>query len=266
MAVLAAAIVPPVALVALLQFAKTGYTLAYLPAAAIALALPVGALVRREPRRRGGPRATANGSRTWSPVWLVLVLVAVAGAVAVNTERFVAGTGVLPQRWVTTDTGLWLRQTRYEAPYGSTADTIRTADTIDAGLAALRGSFDPGSDVVVLDTLDTGGAYFRNAGWALPSARVALLQPDHYLYNELDGTLYYQPGPDVEVGPGGSVLLVASPMLPGLSTLVTEGFAYPVPLLRPIGDLRAYRLPAGTSILGTRVVTSAGPRPLGRGI
>ena len=50
-AVLAAAIVPPVLLVALVQFAKGGYLLAYLPAAVIALLLPLAALNRRAPGR-----------------------------------------------------------------------------------------------------------------------------------------------------------------------------------------------------------------------
>ncbi len=51
-AVLGAAIVPPMLLVALVQFAKGGYLLAYLPAAVIALLLPVGALNRPRPEPR----------------------------------------------------------------------------------------------------------------------------------------------------------------------------------------------------------------------
>ena len=60
-AVLAAAIVPPVLVVALVQFAKGGYLLAYLPAAVIALLLPLGALNRR-----------ASGGSGSSTVWLTV--------------------------------------------------------------------------------------------------------------------------------------------------------------------------------------------------
>ncbi len=52
-AVLGLALVPPILLVALVQFAKGGYLLAYLPAAVIALLLPLGALTRTLPGQDG---------------------------------------------------------------------------------------------------------------------------------------------------------------------------------------------------------------------
>ena len=57
--ILGAAIVPPVLLVALVQFAKGGYLLAYLPAAVIALLLPA---------RRAQPAIT--GARPVATTWL----------------------------------------------------------------------------------------------------------------------------------------------------------------------------------------------------
>ena len=89
-AILTAAILPPVAIVALVQFAKGGYLLAYLPAAVIALLLPLSALTRQVRRRGAAPR--------YSRFWLVLTSVAVAGLVALGTQRFLDGNGVLPQR------------------------------------------------------------------------------------------------------------------------------------------------------------------------
>ncbi len=64
-AILLAAIVPPVLIVSLLEFGKAGYMLAYLPAAFIALLLPVGALVRRPPSP--GAHSPSRGS-AYSPV------------------------------------------------------------------------------------------------------------------------------------------------------------------------------------------------------
>ena len=120
--------------------------------------------------------------------------------------------------------------------------------------------------MVVFNTVDGGQNIYRNAGWALPGDRVALIQPGGLLYNQLQGALYYASGATVDVGPSGSALLVASPALPGLAALVTEGRALPVATPQPIGGYRVWRIPPGTTILGVRVVATAGPRPLGTGI
>ena len=87
-AILAAAIVPPVALVALVQFAKGGYLLAYLPAAVISL------LARCSCRRRFG--APVGARRV---VWLVVTSLGVGAVAALGTQRFLDGNGVLPRRW-----------------------------------------------------------------------------------------------------------------------------------------------------------------------
>jgi hypothetical protein len=248
-AVLGAAIVPPMALVALVQFAKGGYLLAYLPAAVIALLLPLAALNRG--RWRG---------------WMAITTLGVVVIAALGAQRFLDGDGVLPQRWVVLSGGLWFQQTRYQAPYADTRATIRSADAIDTALRGLDPSVDPGRDVVVFDTIDDGGAIYRNAGWALPDDRVALVSPGAVVYNQLDGALYYASGDTVELGPSGSAYLVASPALPGLASLIARGEARPVPTPRPIGDLGVWRIFPGTGILGVQVVATAGLRPLGQGI
>ncbi|MBV8463421.1 MAG: hypothetical protein JO368_09010 [Acidimicrobiales bacterium] len=257
--ILAAAIVPPMALVALVQFAKGGYLLAYLPAATIALLLPVAATFR-------SVRVRAE----W--IWLALASVGVAAVVLLGAQRFLDGQGVLPASWTSDPSvthGLWLRQPRYQAPYADTRSTIRQADAADAGLAALRPALRADADVLVLDTVDGGGNIYRNAGWALPHIRVALLLPGGVQYNELEGSLYYTRGrtaATVAVGPPGSALLLASPALPGLQSLVASGAAVAVPLPRPIGGYRAWRVRPGAAVLGVPVVARAGPRPLGTGI
>jgi len=258
-AILGAAILPPVAIVALVQFAKGGYLLAYLPAAVIALLLPLSALTRQARRRGSAPRP--------SRFWLVATSLAVAGLVALGTQRFLDGNGVLPQRWLKATTGgLWLQQARYQAPYADTRASITGADAIDTALAGLAPSVDPARDVVVFDTVDGGANIYRNAGYALPNVRIALIQPDGVLYNQVHGALYYAKGNSVATAPSGSVILVASPTLPGLAPLVAQGYALPVATPRPIGGYRVWQLLPGTTVLGVHLISRSGPRSLGTGI
>jgi hypothetical protein len=253
--VLGAAIVPPVLVVSLVAFAKGGYLLAYLPTATIALLLPMGALVHR-----GGAEDRL------SPLWLAVGSVAVALIVGLGTQRFVSGAGVLPERWLRPSGSLWLEQLRYQAPYADTLAAIRAADSVDAALRGLGPAVRPGRDVVVFDVPDGGPNLYRNAGWALPGDRIALIGPGYVLYNLLHGALYYASGATAEVGPSGSVFLVASPALPGLASLIAQGYALPVSTPLPIGGYRVWQVLPGVSILGVRIVAKAGPRPLGHGI
>lgn len=253
-AVLAAAIVPPVLLVSLVQFAKGGYLLAYLPAATIALLLPLGALVKRD-----------DDPGRLSAIGVVLASLAMALVVALGAERFVAGAGVLPSQWTRSSGPFWLVQPRYQAPYADTRAAIQDADCIDAALASF-GRQVAGPDVVAFDTLDGGPNLYRNAGWALPEARIALLAPGAVVYNQWHGSLYYASGRTVMVGPGGSILLVASPAMPGLAELAAAGQAVQVPTALPIGGYLVWRIPPGASVLGVKVVRTTGSRPLGAGI
>jgi hypothetical protein len=236
------------ALVALVQFAKGGYLLAYLPGAVIALLLPLGALARR------------------APGWRVVTSLGVIVVVALGAQRFLGGNGVLPQRWVDTSGAAWLGQPRYQAPYADTRVSIRTVDAIDSALHDLAPSVRSGSDVVVFDTVDGGADIYRNAGWELPTDRVALIAPGSLVYNQLHGALYYASGDAVAVGPSGVVLLVASPALAGLATLTAQGTARSVATPQPIGGFRVWAIPPGASVLGVRVTARPGARPLGTGI
>ena len=55
--------------------------------------------------------------------------------------------------------------------------------------------------MIVFDTVDGGQNIYRNAGWELPEARIALIDPGQVLYNEQHGALYYTPPPALAVGP-----------------------------------------------------------------
>ncbi len=254
-AILALAIVPPMLMVALIQFAKGGYLLAYLPAAVIALLLPLGALNRRRPH-----------ADRLSPIWLTVTTLLVGLIVAVGAQRFVSSAAVIPTQWMANSPSLWFDEPRYQAPYADTFDAIRSTDTIDAALGALSHSVGSASDVIVFDTVDGGGNLYRNAGWELPGQRVALVTPGAVLYNELHGALYYTPPNNLAVGPGGSVLLVASPAMPGLASLTAHGQALPVPTRQLIGGYRVWKVQPGVSVLGVPVTEQSGPRPLGHGI
>ncbi len=99
-----------------------------------------------------------------------------------------------------------------------------------------------------------------------PDIRIALIQPNGVLYNQVHGALYYAKGNSVATAPSGSVILVASPTLPGLASLVAQGYALPIATPQPIGGYRVWQLLPGPAILGVHLISRAGPRPLGTGI
>lgn len=255
-AILVAATVPPMAMVALVQFAKGGYLLSYLPGAVIGLLLVPGALLRARPGRRPGV-----GARAWAVVATLVVL----GIAALGADRFLAADGVLPVRAHAGTHGLWLTQARYQAPYADTRATIESADGIDRQLARLDPLVDPARDVIVMDSLDGGMAFYRQAGWVLPRQRLALVTPGASVYDEHGGSLYYTDGTTVPVGPGGAAYLLAPPALPGLAALVVAGHARQV-LGAHVADFQLWRVDPGASILGVQVRATSGPRPLGSGI
>ena len=262
--ILGAALVPPILLVALVQFAKGGYLLAYLPAAVIVLLLPLGALTGTLP-----PTGRDGSGRTPQRValpWLSVATIGVVVVVGLGAQRFLAGDGVLPQSWVRSSGALWLAQPRYQAPYPDTRATIRSTDEIDAALAGLAPSVRSSRDVIVFDTVDGGASIYRNAGWALPSDRIALIAPGRGPVQRAARRALLRVGTRSQVGPAGSVFLVASPALTGLASLASSGDAQPVATPRPIGDYRVFKILPGVSLLGVRVVSTAGHRPLGTGI
>ena len=122
---------------------------------------------------------------------------------AFGTDRFLAAAAVLPVASHTSQQGLWLTQTRYQAPYPDARAAIVASDRIDAQLADLDPVVDPANDVIVVDSVDGGMAFYRQAGWELPRQRVTLIGPGAATYDEHDGSLYYLRRTTVAVGPGG---------------------------------------------------------------
>ena len=260
--ILVAATAPPMALVALVAFAKGGYLLSYLPGAVIALLLVPGALLRAAPPRTGVRAHPSIGV----VVWGVVASVAVGAIAVVGADRFLTASGVLPAPTHYGQQGLWLTQARYQAPYTDTRAAIRSADALNTALARLGPLVDPRRDVVVIDSVDGGSAFYRNAGWSLPAHRVALIVPGEAVYNELGGSLFYTARTVVPVAPGGSVYLVAAPSLPGLRQLAGTGLVTRVRSAPHIGDYLVWRIAPGASVLGVRITVATGPRPLGHGL
>jgi len=276
-AILVGATLPTVAMVALVQFAKGGYLLAYLPGAVIALLLVPAVLLGSVPGgRRAGSRssgvpspsgATGRQARsTGAVVWGVVATTVVVAVAVVGADRFLTADGVLPGRVQQGQHGVWIAQARYQAPYADTREAIRSADAMNSDLARLDPSVDPTRDVVAIDSADGGTVFYRNAGWALPRQRVTLIVPGAAVYNEQGGSLFYTSTPTVPVGPGGYVYLIASPRMPGLRALAGTG---KVALVRAAGHLGGYlvwRISPGASLLGVHVTVVHGPRPLGTGL
>ena len=252
--VLLAATVPPMAVVALVQFAKGGYLLSYLPGAVIALLLAPAALLRSRP-----------GHRTAARAWGVAATVAVVAIAAFGADRFLFAGGVLPARTQLGTHGLWLTQARYQAPYAQTRTFIRSAERTDRQLAHLGGLVRPGTDVLVIDSLDGGAAFYRQAGTILPGRDIVLVAPGTTDYTEHGASLEYGEHGTVPVAPDGSVYLIASPALPGLGALTRTGQAQLVPGYR-IADYLVWKIRPGAPILGVPVVTTDSPLPPGTGL
>jgi len=259
-AILVAATVPPMATVALVQFAKGGYLLSYLPGAVIALLLVPAALLRPGPGR-------ADRRRSFGVlVWCLVASLCVVATAVVGADRFLYASAVLPVPANANQDGPWFVQTRYQAPYADTRATIRSDDAIDVALARLGPLVDARRDVIVVDSVDGGVDFYRNIGWSMPTQRVALVVPGAAIYNEQGGSLFYTLSRTVPVAPGGSVYLIAPPSLSSVKSLAKAGKVTLITAAPHIGGFLVWRIAPGSSVLGVRITAVAGPRPLGSGL
>ena len=167
------------------QFAKGGYLLAYLPAATIALLLPLGALIHRT-IGRAGPHRVAGWPHSVSPS-----CVAHSGPSGSSS-----GDGVLPQRSAPgLDRGACgssSRATRRRTPTPArpsappTPSTRRCAACDPRSVRTAMWWCSTPSTVAATSTGTPGGQ--------LPDDRIALIVPGQVLYNQLQGALYYTSG------------------------------------------------------------------------
>jgi hypothetical protein len=241
-ALLAAAIVPPVALVTVGHFAGGGDVLWYLAPVTVLMLLPVARLLHH---RAAGVRHVAG----------VVATLLVAGTIAVNVQRFVAAAGILPASVAHDHPGLWISQSRYQAPYADTADAIGAADRTDASLGRLRSVANAATDVIVCVSSQNGAAVYRILGAELPGFRVALVHPFRFM--ELDGRLVHQHAATLSVG--HAVFLVTSTS-PALAALASSGQAEKT--TTHVAGFEVWRVKPGATLFGVAITAGTGPGSL----
>lgn len=248
-ALLVAALAPAVIIYTLVEFGKGGYALAFVPATTITLLASVAS-----------PGRWAGGAGPAAAVSAAVAAVVIVAAVAINTDRFTAGAGVVPAFVPAHLGGLWLGQARYGAPYPETHRTIETADRADRQLQALAAHIRPG-DQLIYAADQPGLVPFRNVGWALPDVEESFVTGSSVLYQQLHGLLYYSAGATLPVRPGTPVfLLVSNPAGPDAAALSTAGDAADTGW-RAAG-WQVWRVRPGTAIGGVTVTMTAAPPPL----
>ena len=248
-ALLVASLVPAVVIYTLVEFGKGGYALAFVPATTVTLLASVAS-----------PGRWAGGAGPAAAVSAFVVAVVTVAAVAVNTERFTAGAGVVPAFVPAHLAGLWLGQARYGAPYPETHRTIETADRADRQLQALAAHIHPG-DQLIYAADQPGLVPFRNVGWALPDVEESFVTGSSVLYQQLHGLLYYSAGAKLPVRPGTPVfLLVSNPAGPDAAALSAAADAADTGW-RAAG-WQVWRVRPGTAIGGVTVTVTASPPPL----
>jgi hypothetical protein len=261
--ILTAAIVPPLAIVTMGRFPAGGAVLSFLPAATVLLLWPLSRLLRHRVRslRLSGTVAAA---------------VVVTAACALGSLQFLEEPGILPTSLVTEHGAIWMTQSRYGAPYPDTAATIAAADAAGSALGALGHLVSPGRDVLMVvadegrpptapdaavpDTADC----FRLAGAVLPALRIVLVGGSTARYLELEGRLYYDGSPDLEVGSGGRAVVLVRGGTAVMAPLETTGKAVQEGLR--VAGFGVWDVKPGTRLFGITVTETSGPRPLGRGI
>ena len=186
-AVLTAAIIPPALLVTLVGV-RQGWVHSGVPACGGDRPPPSARCSSTEGRGVGGPprRGTGGHFARCGP----------GGGPRVPSGSS-AVTGCFPTAWPPTGP-VWLGPpgTRRPTPKPVGPSGGRCFDTALAGLGPWVRS---GRDVVVFDTVNSGQNIYRNAGWALPDDRIALIHPGLVLYNEFRGALYYDAARTVAV-------------------------------------------------------------------
>ena len=232
---LAVAALPPFAFVTVFHFGKAGYVLSYLPALVLLLLWPACGLARR-------PRLVAG--------------VVVAAACAVQVLRFWGAPGILPSSLADTG-GLWFTESRFGAPYRLTASAIRDTDADVERLLTLGRAFDPASDELVFMYLN-GGHRFRHAMLALPEFRMHYLQLGFHEWSASGRRWHHERDHVVELAPGARAVFVVDEPRTEILRLVGVGVALPI---RLENGPTVYRVPAGVTVYGVRLVAGPAPAP-----
>jgi len=261
--ILAAAILPPLAIVTGGRFPAGGAVLSYLPSATVLLLWPLSRLIHHRVRalRHSGA---------------VVATIAVAVACVLNSEQFLERPGILPSSLTRTLSGLWISNPRYGAPYPDTAAAIAAADRTEGAVGSLGRLVDRRRDVLAF-VADTSGlassdnasapnaaTCFRIAGLVLPFSRIAFVSSSSVRYLEHTGSLYYERSSRLEVGGGGHALFLVTPGSRVMAPL--EGAGLATSAGPDVAGFAVWNVMPGASLFGITVVQTSGPRPLGGAI
>ena len=233
-ALLAVALVPPVAFVVLFHFGKAGYVLSFLPATVLTLLWPAAKLPVRA-------RVAAS--------------LAVVAVCAVDAERFLAAPAVLPAQAL--NRGPWLTHSAYGAPYFETLDAIRQVDHETAAYRALAARFDARRDVLVYVWLD-GAHRYRHAMYTLSRFTASMVKDGRQEDTGHRLSWVHTYSHQVGVPAGGHAVFVVDDPQTDLQVLSAQGRAREMDL--PTGP-RVWVVDPGTHLFGADVVSAAGLLP-----
>jgi hypothetical protein len=262
-AILGAAILPPLAIVIMGRFPAGGAVLSYLPTATVLLLWPLSRLLRHRVRvlRRSGA---------------VVATVAVIATCVLNFDQFVESPGILPASLAAEHSGLWISQSRYGAPYPDTVAAIAAADRAESALGTLGHLVDPQRDVLAIvadasrlaSTHDvaapSAATCFRIAGLVLPAPRIAFVSGSAVRYVERGRLLYYDGSSRLEVGPGGSAIVLVAAGSQVMASL--EGTGEAKPAGPDVTGFGVWDVAPGTRLFGVTVTEMTGPLHLGSGV
>ena len=237
------AIVPSLGFMYLFHYGKSGYILAFLPAAVLLFLWPAVHLIRRH---------------RFGLVSAVVIGALVAGGGALATQRFLFGKGVLPERLL--NGRLEITQARFGAPFPVTRFAINDQDAVIDRYRALERVADPDKDVIVFTWLN-GSQWLRHIMWTMPDHWVEMLVGNQH---DLTGRrLVWEKHEQKNILPvptGGRAFLVYERLPAEVDALVRAGTVTPLPL--PTGPTVWIARP-GTAINGV-TVTEVPPEAMTR--
>ena len=224
----ALAAVPPLAVAVLVHFGKAGYVLAYLPALAVLMLLPVAGLSAR--LRAVGTALVVTG-------------------VLLSGFRFLSRDGMVSPR--ITEAIPAYAGAQNGAPFRISAREIDRVDRRTESLVLpLAAAFDPDRDVMAF-VMGNGSELYRSAAYYLPRFEVAMLEEGYRSRTSRGRHQLWHFDDVLGIPAGGEAVLVVDRPPAELTPLLAGGQARPVEL--PTGAV-VWAVRPGTRLLGVHLV------------
>ena len=219
---------PALLFLVVIHFGKAGYLLAPLPAGVLLLTAPAARLPRQ-----------ARGA----------VAVAVLLACTFSAQRFLLGSGVVPEALVDA-TPLYVTSSVNGAPFPFTRAAVAESDRLTSDYLALADVFDPDRDVLVWGWLN-GGDRYRHATLTLPGFTTSFVRDSQHVHTARGGRWRTDPDTTLEVPRGGRAVFVLAHVPPDLELLLDSGRARAVRLAT---GPTVWVVEPGVTLLGVDVV------------